>query len=135
MKIFLYRLVQCIWGFPQTLVGFIIYLKYKHSPHSFYKGSIITYWHRGGGVSLGMFIFVENSIGRKDEITKHEYGHTIQSLILGPFYLIVVGIPSFIWCNLPYFRNKRLKEKIPYNSFIIEKCADWLGGNLKEKAS
>ena len=130
MKCFLYRLIQCTWGLPQTIVGFILFIKYRKYKHISFKGSIVTCWPKRGGVSLGMLTFVEDRLGRQIEVQNHEYGHTIQSLILGPLYLIVVGIPSFIWCNLPYFRKKRQIEKIPYNSFLIEKNADWIGGNI-----
>jgi hypothetical protein len=45
------------------------------------------------GVSLGFFSFVST----EDQTTLlHERGHFLQSLILGPFYLIIVGIPSAI---------------------------------------
>ena len=40
----------------------------------------------------------------------HEYGHTIQSLIFGPLYLIVMGIPSTLWGFLPYFQIKETTE-------------------------
>ena len=36
----------------------------------------------------------------------NEDDHTIQSLIFGPLYLIVMGIPSTLWGFLPYFQNK-----------------------------
>ena len=133
MKYFIYRLLQCTWGLPQTLVGFILFIKYRKCKHINFKGSIVSYWPKKGGVSLGMFTFVEDKLGRQEEVKNHEYGHTIQSLILGPFYLIVVGIPSFIWCNLPYFRKKRQVNRIPYNSFFVERNADYIGGNLKKK--
>lgn len=129
MKVFLYRLAQLTWGLPQSLGGLILYLKYRNSPHHIYKGSIVTNWPKRGGISLGMFTFIENKDGRQEYIKRHEYGHTIQSLILGPLYLIVVGIPSFIWANIPYFINKRKRKHIAYNSFIVEKTADKLGGN------
>ena len=133
MKCFLYRLIQCTWGLPQTLAGFILFIKYRKTKHISFKGSIVTYWPKKGGISLGMFTFVEDRLGRQVEVQNHEYGHTIQSLILGPLYLIVVGIPSFIWCNLPYFRKKRQLKHISYNSFFVEKNADWIGGNLNKR--
>jgi len=44
------------------------------------------------GLSLGSYIFVCQSYG---EITlKHEQGHSVQSLLLGPLYLLVIGLPS-----------------------------------------
>lgn len=54
----------------------------------------------------------------------HEYGHTIQSLILGPLYLIVIGIPSTMWAFL--FEKKRKDEQIPYGAFFTEKWANRL---------
>lgn len=129
MKVFLYRLLQLTWGLPQSLVGLCLFIKYRKCPHQNYKGSIVTNWPLSGGISLGMFTFIENHKGRKEYIRKHEYGHTIQSLILGPLYLIVVGIPSFTWANLGYFRKKRIKNHTAYNSFIVERSADYLGGN------
>ncbi len=53
----------------------------------------------------------------------HEYGHTIQSLIFGSLYLIVMGIPSTLWGFLPYFQNKR-NNGGSYFSFFTEKVAN-----------
>ena len=68
---------------------------------------------------------------RREEMARrllvHEYGHTIQSLLLGPLYLIIIGIPSASWANIPYFRNKRRKDKISYFSFFTEKWANSWG--------
>ena len=133
MKILLYRILQLTWGLPQSLMGFFLYQKYRHFRHSTYKGAIVTRWPQHGGVSLGMFIFVEPFRDREEYVIRHEYGHTIQSLILGPLYLIFIGIPSFFWANTPYFTKLREKGHIAYNSFIVEKLADRLGGNRNMK--
>ena len=49
-------------------------------------------------ISLGSFIFWSRSDSAIIVICNnnraHEYGHSIQSLIFGPFYLLVVGLPS-----------------------------------------
>ena len=55
----------------------------------------------------------------------HEYGHTIQSLILGPLYLIVMGIPSALWAA--FGSKKRREKQIPYGAFFTEKWANQLG--------
>lgn len=48
-------------------------------------------------MSLGLFIFMFGGRYIGDEETlKHEYGHSIQSKILGPLYLIVIGLPSLM---------------------------------------
>ena len=64
----------------------------------------------------------------------HEYGHTIQSLIFGPLYLIVMGIPSTLWGFLPYFQNKR-NNGVSYFSFFTEKLANYLGEKVTKEKS
>ena len=65
----------------------------------------------------------------------HEYGHTIQSLILGPLYLIVIGIPSTLWGFLPFLNKKRKSEGISYFSFYTEKWANHLGEKITGQKS
>lgn len=85
-----------------------------------------------------MFVFVtsepyfaekfEGQIGVEElsnRLLVHEYGHTVQSLILGPLYLILIGIPSTL---RGFLGAKERKEKqIPYGAFITEKWANSLG--------
>lgn len=52
----------------------------------------------------------------------HEYGYTIQSLIFGPLYLIIIGIPSTLWGFLPYFQNKRNKGGFLLSFFYRKVC-------------
>lgn len=128
-----YILLQCTWGLPQTLAGFLLFLIHHKAPHTFYKGAVCTHWKRRDGISLGFFIFVPEdypgaeSTSSCSRLTAHEYGHTIQSLLLGPFYLLFVGLPSFLWCNLPYFQKKRNIHHLSYYDFFPEKWADSLG--------
>ena len=67
-------------------------------------------------------ISVEELSGR---LLVHEYGHTIQSLILGPLYLLIIGIPSSLWGFLG--GRKRREQQIPYCAFFTEKWANRLG--------
>lgn len=74
-----------------------------------YFDSKISYirWNNGA-VSLGMFIFMFGEYWIGDEETKaHEYGHSIQSKILGPLYLLVIGLPSIIWAAFIYRFTKK----------------------------
>lgn len=123
-------LIQCTWGILQTLVGFVFFCKYGKCKHVLYKGSILTYVPDDfGGVSLGLFIFVNKE--RSEEWTQatraHEYGHTFQSLLLGPLYLFVIGLPSAVWCNNEKFRKKRKEENISYYEFYTESWANFFG--------
>ena len=138
MRTIFYTIIQCSWGLIQTLVGFIVFLLNIRRRHFRYHGAIVTVWSSLSSVSLGLFLFVS---GAKKQVRRgadklndvpdsetivHEYGHTIQSLFLGPLYLFVVGIPSLIWANIPYFVKKR-RNGTPYSAFWTEKSANRLG--------
>ncbi len=128
MKHLLSILLHCTWGLPQTLLGLMIFLINRGSPHSFFRGVVDTRWNSRGGMSLGLFIFTPpEEYSRSQPVRIHEYGHTIQSLILGPLYLVIVGIPSYLWANLPVFRRMRKLRNIPYTSLFVESWASRLG--------
>lgn len=140
MKILLYMIWQCTWGFLQSAMGLLVFILHIRDRHYIYHGAVITEWKSKSSVSLGMFVFVTNEPyfyeKLKNEYTMedlskrllvHEYGHTIQSLILGPLYLIVMGIPSTLWGFLPSLNNKRKNKRISYFSFFTEKWANYLG--------
>jgi len=140
MKVLVYRIWQCTWGLLQTILGLIVFLTHYKDKHYSYHGAVVTVWENKSSVSLGMFIFVtdepyfiEKFKGKipAEELSYrllvHEYGHTIQSLILGPLYLILIGIPSTAWGFLPNMNKKRRDEKSSYFEFFTEKWANGLG--------
>ena len=148
MKAILYGIVQCTWGILQTMLGFVIFLMHYKNKHFYYHGAIITVWEPKTSVSLGLFVFVtsEPYFAKKFEgeisveelsnrLLVHEYGHTIQSLILGPLYLIVIGIPSTLWGFLPNLNRKRREKQISYFSFFTEKWANSLGEKVTKEKS
>lgn len=103
-------LVQCTWGLLQTLVGLGFFLANRTCEHRFYRCCIDTRWNASGGLSLGMFIFTpKDGVPNGQLIRVHEYGHTIQSLVLGPLMLFV-GIVSVAWGSIPYFARLRRGE-------------------------
>ena len=134
----LYNLSQWTWGLPQTLLGAGLFLKHRKDRHYKYKGASVTAWDRDDGLSLGKFIFVPSGsvrpgAGSSDEASggfmiDHEYGHSVQSLLLGPAYLLLVGIPSSAWNRLPYFERKRREQGRSYYSAVFERTANRLGG-------
>lgn len=130
MKKPLYTLLQYTWGLPQTLLGSAVYLAHRKDKHGKFGNAKVTYWNGPEGLSLGKFIFVP---AKGTSLLDHEYGHTIQSLILGPAYLPLVGLPSLLWNRLPYFRNKRKNTGRDYYSVIFEKTANKLGDRFKGK--
>ena len=123
------------WEFPQIIVGLGVYAWMKarrmvvHIETENYRVFIET---RTTGVSLGWFIFWTPAGNRFAELTNdcrmHEYGHARQSVMLGPLYLFVVGIPSLlrvIYSKL-YFR-KFHRHWPGYFSGFPENWADELG--------
>lgn len=123
-------LVMLTWGLPQTACGLILMLtRYRHCPRAIYHGAIVVA-HDGafGGVSLGAVTFVSRRLKPRTfaAIRAHEYGHCVQSLILGPLYLPVIALPSGLWCNLPYCERRRSMKRISYYSFFTERWANIL---------
>lgn len=128
---FLYYLLQFTWGLPQNIMGFLLTRKYKES-ESFFGAKIYYHHDNWGGISLGMFIIMNADKGKEwvDSVKVHEYGHSIQSIILGPLYLLVIGLPSLIWCNSKRYINLRKNKNISYYSFYPERWANYLGSKV-----
>lgn len=119
-------MVRWLWQLPQHLLALALITVYrKRAAVEAYRGSTV-YWILGGGfgVSLGQYIFLD--VCRKtSKSLPHEYGHSRQSLLLGPLYLIVVGLPSItmnILSRLRVLRADRYYKRWP------ESWADRLGG-------
>lgn len=128
---FLFYLVQFTWGLPVNLVGglmFLILWAFRHYRHEKFQNAFITYipWNQGG-LSMGLFIFMAE--GREEKWTRntriHEYGHTIQCLLLGVFYYVVIAIPSAVWCNC--FAGYRKKNNVSYYKLYCESWANKWG--------
>lgn len=117
------------WSLPQNILGCLLWCicqcggAYVHVE----SGRVVTFWRSTGGVSLGSFIFMNQA--DSDNTFKHEFGHTLQSRILGPFYLFVIGIPSIMWA---WVRRKCRMWDVSYYSFYTEKWADKLGKVSRE---
>lgn len=92
------------WESKQTLLGNAV----SHFRNNFwrtnveyYHGATLVnrYGHKNGwGMTLGPYINGYNleADPQKERTFAHEYGHTKQSMVLGPLYLSLVGIPSII---------------------------------------
>ena len=129
------------WCLPQTLLGYLMYKKYKennwvNSVIEYRMGTILIRQFRlNGGRSLGKFVFTHDYEKEQDKVwkltaqekmDKHEYGHAIQSMLLGPFYLFIIGLPSISWHKYYKIVNKK-KEINYYKDFYTERWADKWG--------
>lgn len=125
-------ILQYTWELPQTLLGEVVLMIGRFYAAKWqttdYKDVRL---HRSAirwGVSLGRHIILGNNYS--DETIKHEYGHTRQSLFLGPVYLLVVGLPSItmnIISQISYKYGKGEFSRNYYNRWP-ENWADKLGG-------
>ena len=113
----------CIWQFPQLLVGLIMmpFMKKRTLVADRHYNFCWRSSSMSGGISLGPISYVSKY--QKEEGIAHEVdGHTVQSKILGWFYLPLIGIPSIMWA-LTYNCKKHC-----YYDFYTEKnanlCAD-----------
>ncbi len=93
------------WESKQTVLGNFV----SHFRNNFWRTNV-EYYHgatlvnRNGhrnnrwGMTLGSYINGYNleADPQKDRVFAHEYGHTKQSMVLGPLYLSIVGAPSIV---------------------------------------
>ncbi len=123
----LFLLLQCTWGIIPTFLGAVFFWKFRKQPHRMYRGAIDTLWDSRSGLSLGLFIFTpRDEIQDSQKIRVHEYGHCIQSLVLGPLFL-PLGVISLLWGRIPYFENRRAEQHLPYTSCFVEAWASKWG--------
>ncbi len=126
----LYRVLQWTWGLPQNLAGGLLYLILRGKGRETFRYGMArgVKWSLQGSMGLGMFIFFGHDRSpRRENVLVHEYGHTLQSAVIGPLFLPVVGLPSVLWANLPVFIRMRRKGRRDYDDFYPEKWADIWG--------
>jgi len=121
----LYWLIQWTWGLAQSALGLVLFVLLGRGGVRQFNGAAVRSWNMKGSVSLGMFILMDRS--HSDRVLVHEFGHTIQSLILGPLYLFVIGIPSLMWAWLPIFERFRRKSGKTYYWLYCERWANYSG--------
>ena len=130
------RALLLIWELPQNILGallFIFFAVFSDSVILDDDDSLEMYSPMmRGAISLGIFRvyaykYLGNGARYVELVRKHEKeGHRKQSMMLGPLYLIVIGLPSLIWAALHSY-VKRLGA-VDYYSFYTEKWADRLAG-------
>lgn len=118
------RVISFLWQLPQNLLG-LLFLLFIRGEEKHYLNGIAFYYSKRfrGGISLGRYIILGDKL---EHSIKHEYGHCLQSKMLGPLYLIVVGLPSIIWAMLYGWLIQETKNG--YYRFYTEKWANRLGG-------
>lgn len=119
-------ILAATWELPQTLLGLILLLftkGYGKKPDRMKFANV--YWRTPRwGVSLGPIIILGKvfddyfSKEKQIQVSKHEHGHTIQSLMFGPIYLLIIGLPSItfnIMTRWGLLKNKDYYTRYPEN--------------------
>ena len=114
-----------LWQLPQNLLGLMLVKVLRPEDCYDLDGVKLCYASRmRGGISLGRYVIVRSYLkDYKGNTEKHEFGHCRQSRLLGPLYLLVVGLPSLLWAA--WWNSSRNRD---YYSFYTERWADKLGG-------
>ena len=122
-------LLDFLWEFPQILVGTIVklvYIRYGSREVETYKQGVcqIQNWGMTSGVSLGWWQFTWKYADKNT--ASHEIGHSVQSVMLGWFYLPTVGLCSAIHALL--YRYTRLYAGQSYYDYWCEAWSNKLSG-------
>ena len=123
------------WQAPQNVIGLLLLLFYKKEKqyHSLNGRLFFFTEEMPSGISFGNYIII-NREDRGDDM-RHEYGHSIQSRILGPLYLIIIGLPSLAGNLYDRIAHKKWSWEASckwYYSQPWERWADRLGGVARE---
>jgi hypothetical protein len=130
-------MTRWLWEGPQTLLGLASFAAQRalgNVEHTERRhGRMFVKLRGAGAVSLGHFVFWSTEDTRFVRVNPHndlhEWGHARQSALLGPAYLLVVGIPSalravYAVAQWPFTR----RPWAGYYDGFPERWADRLGG-------
>ena len=120
--------IKWLWQFPQNMLALCIEGVLCQAAHREGKAdgnTIIVNIVLPSAMSLGDYLFVSPMSSQKS--IQHECGHSKQSDILGPLYLIVIGVPSLLH-NILYRLCSKIGIKWNYYNFYSESWANKLVG-------
>lgn len=132
-----------IWQILQNIIGVVMWLYFKirgdvrvvvNNKYS----KVYTSEYMSGGISLGCFAFVGCYYSNTEEVRRHEQGHMVDSKIMGPLYLLIVGLPSilnaafgFTKCYYDFFCERWANKHSGLG--VDENCRLYIKENKKEE--
>lgn len=125
-----YYIISFTWGLPMNILGMIcalILLITGHKPEKNIYGWVFRIGHKWGGVNLGVISII--SITSHTGTMIHEFGHSIQNCIFGPFMFVFVAIPSAIryWYRYWLYYKKHIYDLPDYDYAWFESQATMFG--------
>ena len=142
IEFLLYWILQLTWGIFANILGFIVtifvLIFLKGRMHKNCYGLITEVGGNWGGVSLGAFALCGSYLTETSDcynpsdyeyVRRHEFGHSLQNIILGPLFIFVVAIPS----GIRYWLARYGKLKSDYEAIWFERTATSWGTNFINK--
>lgn len=133
----LYYILNFTWGLPMTLIGLILTLillpfgKIRKWRYIYY---IELRYGSGWGFALGTTFVCSKMNLFSGELVYHEFGHTCQNAMFGPFQIILVVLPSILrfWYRKLYSIITRKNPKTQYTDIWFEDSAEniWVTNNI-----
>lgn len=142
----LYYILNFTWGLLGNIIGGLVFLctlpiRLPRKKNTFLwavksnlaiystkvKDGLVCNW----GFSLGIFFFTSMGAYNDIDVCLHEFGHSCQNALYGPFQIFLVLIPSVIrywWRILMERHNKPLKTA--YNDIWFEGSASKIGSKI-----
>jgi hypothetical protein len=126
-----------VWEAPQSLLGALNLAAQRLAGNvervERRQGRWLVKLRGAGAVSLGYVVFWSTHdtafVRVNPDNDRHEWGHALQSRLLGPAYLLVVGVPSSL--RAAYATAQWVVTRSPWDGYydgFPESWADRLGG-------
>jgi len=122
------------WELPQTIVGFMLAQCYNLFGNvaavEYYDGLTHIKTTNTALITIGSYMITSNFGGEfvktvpENYDFQHEYGHYIQSQILGPFWFPIIAIPSIISASTDFSIDGRY-----HDNYFTEQSANYLSNN------
>lgn len=138
--IWLWYVLNLTWGLPYTLIGafmsLFVNLFYHRKGGSFRRTNykygplhVTQFGRNWGGLEGVFFIFVANDMGTTwtEHTRQHEFGHSFQNALFGPFNIFLTLIPSVCRYWYQEFRGRKGKTNKPYDLAWFEGSASDAG--------
>lgn len=133
----LYWGLNLTWGILTTLCGLLMSLVLvmcRKKPYTWRGIWYFTLCKDWGGLEMGTMFLRDTA--SNESINNHEYGHTLQNAILGPFFIFLVAIPSAIRYWYMTIRAKHGKKNNDYDAIWFEGSATDIGNRgIKDEIS
>lgn len=130
IKRILFYLISFTWGIITSFAGLVMITTcaLKGSVHTFHGRLYGTIGKSWGGLELGCF-FICGENDQSEHLCKHECGHGIQNIIFGPFFLLIIGIPSAIryWYRRLKYERHGINPPTAYDDAWFEGLATHWG--------